>query len=185
MPNRAIFMFDGPNFYKNLKRAHLVHYPLDYQKLAAKLAMNREVQAILYFTSPTDNQGEPENYAAQQRFFAALRRHNIQLKLGHLRKIEKDCPLCGRAFSLKVEKSVDVQLAIEIVLGAVQDAWDTLYIATCDSDMIPAIKYARSCGKKVFLMLPTGAPCYGVGQECDATIEISKEIILDCLADGA
>lgn len=180
MPDRAIFLFDGPNFYKNLKQADLLKWPIDYQKLAHKLAGPRAIIDIIYFTSPTDSVTDATNYANQQRFLAAMRTNGITIKLGKLVKRKQFCPLCNRNFNLKVEKSVDVQLAMEIILGAAENRWDTAYIATCDSDLIPAIAYARSKNKKIFLLLPTGAKCYAVGQTCDSTIEISQTTVKSC-----
>lgn len=180
MQDRAIFLFDGPNFYKNLKQADLLKWPIDYQKLARKLAGPRVIVDIIYFTSPTDIVTDTINYANQQRFLAAMRNNGITIKLGKLVKRKQICPICGEYFDFKTEKSVDVQLAMEITLGAIEDKWDTVYLATCDSDLLPAIDYARSCGKKIFLMLPTGAKCYSVKQSCDSTINISQSIIQSC-----
>ena len=73
-------------------------------------------------------------------------------------------------------------LALEIALGAAGDKWDTAYVATCDSDIIPAIDFARSQGKKVFLLLPDGANCYSVGRACDASIKITQQTINDSQA---
>ena len=177
MENRAVFLIDGPNFYKNLRRCGLERGHLDFTRLAENLSGPRTVAGVVFFTSPTDRESDAENYANQQRFFAALQKSGVDLRLGKLVVRNKVCPLCDQSFKFKTEKSVDVQLALEIALGAAGDKWDTAYVATCDSDIIPAIDFARSQGKKVFLLLPDGANCYSVGRACDASIKITQQTI--------
>lgn len=177
MADRAAFLFDGPNFYKNLKYSGIDRGHLDFMRLAQRLAGPREIVSVVFFTSPTDQLSDAENYANQQRFFAALQKSGVDLRLGKLVMRSKQCPLCEQFFRFKTEKSVDVQLALEIALGAADDRWDTAYIATCDSDIIPAIDFARSKGKKVFLMLPCNARCHSVGTACNTSIKITQQIV--------
>lgn len=177
VPDRAIFLFDGPNFYKNLRTSGINRGHLDFMKLAQKLAGPREVVDVVFFTSPTDQLSDAENYANQQRFFAAIQKAGVDLRLGKLVMRSKQCPICEKYFKFKIEKSVDVQLALEIALGAADDKWDAAYVATCDSDIIPAIEFARSKGKKVFLMLPDKAPCHSVGTACNTSIKITQQIV--------
>ncbi len=177
MENRAIFLIDGPNFYKNLRFCALERGHLDFMRLAENLSGPRKVVGVVFFTSPTDRASDADNYANQQRFFAALQKSGVDLRLGKIVVRNKVCPLCDQSFQFKTEKSVDVQLALEIALGAAGDKWDTAYVATCDSDIIPAIDFARSQGKKVFLLLPDGANCYSVGRACDASITITQKTL--------
>lgn len=174
---RAIFLFDGPNFYKNLKQCHLNKGHLSYSKLASNLAGQRHIQSIIFFTSPTDSKADPQNYVSQQRFFAALKNDNVTLKLGKLVKRNEICSNCRHIHDFKVEKSVDVQIAMSLVLGAINDEWDTVYLASCDSDLIPAIDYVKSTGRNIFLLLPSGSKCYGVGRACTSTIPIRQNDI--------
>lgn len=179
---RAIFLFDGPNFYKNLKHSKLVRGTLDFSKLATELAGPRKIVEVMFFTSPTDRENEPINYANQQKFFVALTESGVSLALGKLVNRGKKCPLCEREFSFKTEKSVDVQIALALALGAAEDKWDVAYLASCDSDLIPAIEYVQSKGKKVFLIFPDGSKCYSVGEACDASIPIKQDKIDRCQA---
>lgn len=177
IPERAVFLFDGPNFYKNLKQANLSKGHLDFLAFARNLCGPRKLSDVIFFTSPTDSVHDAENYVKQQKFFAAIQQSGVILRLGKLVHRKNKCPLCNKEFSFKTEKSVDVQIAIEIVLGAVEDKWDVLYLASCDSDLIPAINYARSKDKKVFLLLPDGARCHGVGNACNTTIRITQDTL--------
>lgn len=174
---RAVFLFDGPNFYKNLKYCGLNRGHLSLYRLAHNLAGPRSIQDVIYFTSPTDSKTDSKNYAAQQRFFAALKSSGVTLKLGKLVNRGATCQHCHRGSSFKTEKSLDVQIAMSLVLGCVENLWDVAYLATCDSDLIPAIDYIISKGKKVFLIMPDGAPCHSVGNACTATIPLKQSHI--------
>ena len=173
--DRALFLFDGPNFYKNMLYNDIDRKHLDYTIFARNLALTRTVVEVILFTSPADRATDAENYANQQRFFAALQASGTTLKRGKLVSRMVTCPDCNVARPIKVEKSVDVLLAMEIVLRV--NDYDTLYLASCDSDLIPAIGYVRSLGKKVFLMQPKGSRCAGVGAVCNSTITITQQHI--------
>lgn len=184
MADRALFLFDGPNFYKNMLSAGLDKGHLDYMKLARNPAGPRDVAGVHFFTSPLDQQSEPQNYASQHRFFARLQSSGVTLRLGHLVARGKACAACGAINRIKVEKSVDVQIAVELMHGCAEDIFDVVYIATCDSDIIPAIDYVRAKGKRVFLVFPEGAPCYAVANACDVRIPV-KQATLDAAQDSA
>jgi len=177
MPDRAIFLFDGPNFYKNMKHAGIERGHLSFSTLARNLAGPRTITDIIFFTSPTDSQTDAQNYANQQRFFAALQNDGIILKLGHLVNKTSECPSCAHTSHYKTEKSVDVQLAMHLTIGCCENMWDVAYLASCDTDLVPAVDYVRSKGKKVFLLLPSGARCYNMSKACSATIPITQDKI--------
>ena len=63
MENRAVFLIDGPNFYKNLRRCGLERGHLDFTRLAENLSGPRTVAGVVFFTSPTDRESDAENYA--------------------------------------------------------------------------------------------------------------------------
>ena len=184
---RALFLFDGPNFYKNLMSSALKKGHLDFFRLSSNLAMDREVVAVKFFTSPVDQNTDADNYKKQQIFFVYLTSSGVDLCSGHLVKRNIKCnkckasPVvckdCGEQLVIKTEKSLDVQIAMASVLGAVQDEYDCLYLASCDSDLVPAVKFVREQGKKVFLLLPDGAKGYAVGEVCSGTIPITQEKI--------
>lgn len=177
MTERAFFFFDGPNFYKNIRNCALEKGHLDFMALAKKLAGPRTLLGVRYFTSPTDSVTDRVNYSEQQRFFANIQNSGVELCLGKLVSRKMHCHLCSKTFFYKTEKSVDVQLAMSLALGAVEDKWDVAYLASCDSDLIPAIEYVRSKGKKVFLLLPDGAKCFSVGNACSCTIKITQDTL--------
>jgi uncharacterized LabA/DUF88 family protein len=169
---RALFLIDGPNFYKNIKFGNLQRKHLDYMRLAHNLALSRKVIDVVLFTSPVDRITDSTNYVKQQRFFSAFQEAGGTLKLGKLVSRKRKCKQCGNIENFKTEKSVDVMLVMDIILRT--NEYDTLYICSCDTDIIPAIRYVKEKGKKVFLVRPVGANCAGVGNECDSSIVLTQ-----------
>ena len=93
--DRALFLIDGPNFYKNMKFGNLQRKHLDYMRLAHNLALTRKVIDVVLFTSPVDRISDPANYVNQQRFFAAFQEVGGTLKLGKLVSRKRECKQCG------------------------------------------------------------------------------------------
>lgn len=52
-------------------------------------------------------------------------------------------------FSKYREKGVDVMLATDLIVGAIEDKYDTAIIVSSDTDLLSAIDWVRSRGKKV------------------------------------
>ena len=47
------------------------------------------------------------------------------------------------------EKGVDVQLAVDLLVGAYENTYDTAIVLSSDTDLIPAIKKIKELGKSV------------------------------------
>jgi len=188
MPENAVFIFDGPNFYKNMKRVGLDRKNLDFRKLANNLSLGRNIVDVIFFTSPVNIATDPTGYAKQQKFFANLNSSQVTLKLGKLVPQSIPCRGCGISpavcsqcnapMNVTTEKSVDVQIAMEMILGCINNTFDCLFLASCDSDFIPAIDFIKNHDKKVFLLLPAnnGTPAKGhaVSKACNVTIPIDQ-----------
>ena len=182
---KALFLFDGPNFYKNLKNGKISRGHLNFRTLAENLSMGRTIVDVVYFTSPVDQSTDTENYKKQQKFFAALTQSGITLRTGNLvsRRVSWRnchatpviCNNCNTPLIIKEEKSVDVQLAMMMVTRCMEDDYDVLYLASCDSDLVPAINFVRQRGKQVFLLLPLNAKGYAVSEACNTVICIDQQ----------
>ncbi len=53
-----------------------------------------------------------------------------------------------------VEKAVDVALAVDLVVMAERDEYDSAYILSADGDFTPAVKVVRAHDKKVYAASP-------------------------------
>jgi uncharacterized LabA/DUF88 family protein len=53
--------------------------------------------------------------------------------------------------TVMVEKAVDVRLALDMVIMAERDEYDTAYLLSADGDLTPAVEFVRRGGRKVFV----------------------------------
>ena len=181
--DRALFLIDGSNFYHTLQGAGLSKGDLSYRKLAEQLSKGRKIVAVRFFICSVHPSNGLKKAQAQQRFFSFLKNDGVTIKLGTLAKRKRKCPQCEAVENFRIEKGVDILLAMDAVLGAIEDKYDVLYLFTCDSDFAPVVEFVRSIGKKVFLAPPKGAKYHALGKKCNAAIPINQETIDLCQPD--
>lgn len=95
---------------------------------------------------------------------------NVQIRERRPKALPK-CPIChrdithcphqncGRPIVATVEKGIDTLLAIDLVRMAIDGLYDTAVIASSDADMVPAVEFVHTRGKKV---IQAGFPPSGV-----------------------
>lgn len=92
----------------------------------------------------------------QQKFLAALETEGFIIERGKI------------VYDHKIrEKGVDVKIAIDLVIDGIEDKYDTAVVVSSDTDLIPAIKYIRSKGKKVEYVGFSNFVSFGMIRECD------------------
>ncbi len=80
-----------------------------------------------------------------------------------------------------VEKAVDVMLAVDLVVLAERDTFDTAYLLSADGDYTHAVRFARELGKKVFAVSAShGAQLAAV---TNAFIRVDTTWLSDCFCD--
>ena len=79
--------------------------------------------------------------ANQQRLFRHLESNSQQVKVirGYILKTDNQY----------YEKGVDVHIAVNLLIGAYENIYDTVILISSDTDLLPAIKKIRKLGKKV------------------------------------
>lgn len=143
---RVFLIIDGSNFYHRLKEtieAHTVLLDFQYDAFALWLAGQRQIKSKKYCigivrAGAADAKGQ-ELRKSQQRLLAKLR----QCEWG-----------IGRGFILNAdhkyhEKGVDVLMAVDLLVGAYENLYDTAVVVSSDTDLIPVFRKIRSMGKKV------------------------------------
>lgn len=138
MTKKILVQFDGSNFFNKVKtitpEIHLTYY--DYAGLAKLIAKNTSVEVIYYVGEIKQYPGQNKSqvlYANQQKLFTVLRHQEIQIKLGYLLMSD------GKFH----EKGVDVQIAVDMVRGAIKHEYDLCYLISSDTDLLPAIQTAK------------------------------------------
>lgn len=84
-------------------------------------------------------------------------------------------------FGNKVEKGVDVNLAVDLVTLAFENKYDIAIVISNDGDFVPAVKKAQSYGKKVYNVKFPKCDAHHLSKTCDKTIFIDdvSEFLLE------
>ncbi|HTE21820.1 MAG TPA: NYN domain-containing protein [Candidatus Limnocylindria bacterium] len=145
----AVFI-DGSNFYFKMKS--LVPHKMDliryryHDLMKAFLNQDETISYIGYYIGVVRDDGKHKrNQKAQtlrrhqQQLFAQLSKQKVEVVRGYL--LERD----DRFF----EKGVDVRLAVDIVTMAFEKKYDTAFVVSSDTDLIPAMQKAQSYKKEI------------------------------------
>jgi uncharacterized LabA/DUF88 family protein len=167
---------DGPNFHL-AQQAEGIHVRVDLNLLARRLSAGYRLVRLNYYTSPLPHPGT-ESYRAQQRFFAQIARSSrIQLVLG--RHEPRTDPESGRRYH--VEKETDVNLAVDMVVGAYRDRYDVAMLVAGDSDYVRAVQALQERGKKlVWCPLPAQRRIDQLAKLADGTMELDWKFLRTC-----
>ncbi len=154
----AIYI-DGSNFYNYLKDKE-IDFPkgkkFDYLKFVELLAGGREISSVRYYTGVfrnTDNSEKSKKLVKnQQRFLSHLENIGFCIKRG---RILQD----GGGSR---EKGTDVRIAIDLVVGAIDNFYDSAILVSSDTDLIPAIDYIKYKNKKIEYVGFSHAPSFAM-----------------------
>jgi len=104
-----------------------------------------------------DNSDKAEKMVrSQQKFLDGLQAEGFEIKRGKIMYDDGDIR----------EKGVDVKLSLDLVIGAVDNLYDTAIVISSDTDLIPAIKYVRKAKNKKIEYVGFGAmPSFGMIKE--------------------
>ena len=73
------------------------------------------------------------------------------------------------------EKGVDVKIAVDLLVGAYENFYDTAIIISSDTDLVPAIGKVRSLGKEVEYIGFAHKPSFGVQKYATITRLLVRE----------
>lgn len=150
-----------------------IGYPIDLNLLATRLSRGYHFIKLHYYTSPLASM-RSEAYRRQQKFFDELRRsRRIELVLGrHEPRWDRE----GRRYH--VEKETDVNLAVDMVVGAYENRFDVAMLVAGDTDYIRAIHAVQSRGKHVvWCHLTTQPHTDQLAQVCHEKRELTEKFL--------
>lgn len=170
---KVLVLFDGSNFYHILKHPEVgirgtLQY--NYKGLSEWLANGREIIAVKYYVGvATFDKLMPEKsqrlVSNQQRLFAMLSKQHIEVVRGYMMRN-------GKVYH---EKGVDVKLAIDMVVGAYENQFDTVILISSDTDIIPAVEKVMAKNKKVEYIGLSYRPSFGLMKKVSETRLLTKK----------
>jgi len=173
--NRAFVIIDGSNFYHRLKELELKNLlNFDYEKFTQFLIGEKGLVLKKYYIGAIKEKfGNPKSKELrrnQRILLGKLQKYNWQIGFGHMLKTDK-----------YHEKGVDVLMAVDLLIGAYEDKYDTAILVSSDTDLIPAIEKVRQKGKKIEYIGFSHKPSYALIANSDIRRLLIKEELLKFL----
>jgi uncharacterized LabA/DUF88 family protein len=169
MQNRVFIIIDGNNFYHRLKELKLKNLlTFDYEKLTEYLAAKRNIVLRKYYIGAIrEEAGNPKSRELmrnQRKLLGKLQKQGWQIGLGHMLKTDD-----------YHEKGVDVLIAVDLLIGAYEDTFDTAILVSSDTDLLPAIEKVRAKKKKIEYIGFSHKPSYAMIANSDVRRLLIKE----------
>jgi uncharacterized LabA/DUF88 family protein len=156
---RVAVYIDGSNFYGYLKDKE-INFPrgvkFDFKTFVDFLIGKRKCVSKRYYTGVFRNIDRTEKSQrlvyGQQKFFVNLEKDGFKIKRGRI------MPTGG----IYKEKGTDVKIAVDLILGAIDNIYDIAILISSDTDLIPAIRYIKYKEKKLEYIGFAHAPSLGM-----------------------
>lgn len=135
-----MFFVDGFNLYHSLKGNPQYHRFLwiDLKKLAERFMKKEDTLAGIYYFSALAT-WKPDSVKRHKIFLSALNTRNVKIVLGEFKTKERYCHYCKSSIHNREEKQTDVNIAIYLLEKALKKHYDTAFILSADTDLVPAI----------------------------------------------
>ena len=141
---RVFIIIDGSNFYHRLRELELKNLlSFDYKRFSDFLVGKERVVVLkkYYIGAIRTMEGEPKSlelWKNQRKLIGQLQKARFEIGFGHMLKTDR-----------YHEKGVDVQMAVDLLVGAYENLYETLILVSSDTDLIPALDKARKKNKKI------------------------------------
>lgn len=136
---RVIAYIDGFNLYFGLKsKGWRRYYWLNPQQLIQNLLKpDQKLVFTKYFTARVNsNPRDPGKHKRQATFLEAIDTlPDTRIYYGHYLPKQQTCFKCGATWNAHEEKMTDVNIAVEMLNDAYDDAFDTAMLVSADSDL--------------------------------------------------
>lgn len=155
---RVITYIDGFNLYhsiKDLAKKDSLEY-LKWQHLPNLikqfLSRNDEVIKIHFFTAYPF--WKPRALQNHRDYVDILLDLGVDVILGSFKTKNIHCSLCGGNIEKHEEKQTDVNIAMQIIRDTYEERCDMIQVVSGDTDLMPPIKFAKTKGKLINVVLP-------------------------------
>ena len=184
---RVIVYIDGFNLYYGLRAAGLQRYFwLDLRRLAENLLRpGQTLAAARYFSARVQpDSTNPNKQARQQAYLDALETlPDLHIHYGYFLPKRRSCAACGTQWTTYEEKMTDVNIAVELLGDAQDDAFDTAVVVSADSDLVGPVDALRRRfpDKRVIAMFPPRRASKHLRAVATAAFPIWRKTLSDSL----
>ncbi|MBY8992467.1 MAG: NYN domain-containing protein [Candidatus Lokiarchaeota archaeon] len=129
---RIVIFMDNSNIFKGFQKYHV---QADYEKLKNLITRGRKLESIFLYEGVVYPMS-PE----KSKWYKELKSRS-----GYIIKASFDKMVVGGA----IEKKVDINIAIDIISLAYENAYDTAVLVSGDGDFLPVVKKAKNLDKNI------------------------------------
>jgi len=170
---KSIVIIDGSNFYHKLKELKIPNKSLfDCSGFVNSIAQNTKVVSKYYcigkIRAKQNDKKSRIMMAKQQSLVTRLQKEGFIIQFGYLLK-------SNNRFH---EKGVDIQMAVNLLKGAFKNQYETAFLISSDSDLIPAIIEVKAVGKKVVYVGFEHQPSFALLKNCSKSHLLTKKELL-------
>ena len=182
---RVTVYVDGFNLYYGLRaRGWRRYYWLDLRRLAVKLLRSgQDLVAVRYFTARVSPEpGDPDKSVRQNAYLEALATlPDLYIHYGYYIAKTQRCQTCGAVWQAYEEKMTDVNIAVELLGDAQDDAFDTAIIISGDGDLAGPVQAVRERypTKRTVVAFPPGRHSAGLRNAATAHLTIGRDACRD------
>ena len=141
---------------------------------------NQSIEDVHYFTARVRN--APDKEKRQNTYLEALQHYSgINITYGRFQPNIITCHSCGHSYSSPNEKMTDVNIASRILVDAFLDKFDTTFLISGDTDLIPPIREIKSHfpEKRIIVAFPPGRHNVSLQKIAHASFIIGRKKLLD------
>ncbi len=131
---RIIIFIDNSNIFKGFQKYNI---KADYEKLKNFITRGRQLQSIFLY------EGVIYPISPEKKKWYK----DLSKKSGYEIKVSFDKIASNDVF----EKKIDIQIAIDVISLAYENAYDTAVLVSGDGDFVPIVKKVKSLNKKLEL----------------------------------
>jgi uncharacterized LabA/DUF88 family protein len=166
---RSIIYVDGFNLYYGAVKDTPWKW-LNIEKYFSLLRQDDDIQVIKYFMAEIQGSHKPN----QETYLKALGTLNkVQIIFGlfkfkPVKCLVTQCNYNGsRIFNVPEEKRTDVNIAVHMMIDAIENKCDRFVIVSGDSDLVPAVKTVKSLdlNKKIIVYVQANNEIRGAAKE--------------------
>src|SRR3989344_1363917 len=156
---RAAVFIDGSNLHYKLKDVGIQNLSyFQYGDFALWLAIRTNLVSRRYYIGVVRAKEDDEKGQRLRKNQKRLFNHLTSKKCGFL--VERGYIMHNDG--VYYEKGVDVKIAVDLLVGAYENLYDTAILVSSDTDLIPAIEKVRALGKKVKYIGFSHEPSFGL-----------------------
>ncbi len=177
---RVITYIDGFNLYFGIRsNGWRRYYWLDLQKFSiALLKPSQQLEHVKYFTSRVSSTpSDPDQDKRQNTYLEAIGTlPQTSVFFGHYLSKPVQCRACGAKWQKQEEKMTDVNIAMELLVDAHEDRFDTALMISADSDLTGPVLKVRSLfpKKRVVIAFPPNRVSERLKKEANGWFRISE-----------